>query len=46
MAGPPVEAQVRVNTGGSVVTADVRLNSSGSVNDVTSPEGYDYDQQC
>ena len=39
-AGPPVETQVRVNTGGSAVTADVRLNSSGSVTDVTAPEGY------
>ena len=31
VAGPPVETQVRVNTGGSAVRADTRLNSSGSV---------------
>ena len=31
VAGPPVETQVRVNTGGSAETADTRLNSSGSV---------------
>ena len=31
VARPPVETQVRVNTGGSVVRADVRLNSSWPV---------------
>ena len=31
VAGPPVETQVRVNTGGLALRADARLNSSGSV---------------
>ena len=38
VAGPPVETQVRVNTGGSAVGVVWRLNWSGSVM-VGAPEG-------
>ena len=31
VAGPPVETQVRVNTGGSAVRAEVRLNWRASM---------------
>ena len=39
VAGPPVETQVRVNTGGSAVGVVWRLNWSGPVNGCTPEVG-------